>query len=427
MTLEAIENFIFQFEKENGEILKNHPKWTFLRNRVYMLLLKKTTLTHRNNLTSRLKSFSFFITRIFYGFKNWFKNYDTLVFTHQHYRKKLDDLYFDRVIDPHISGAKRNNTLFITLTNDFFIKTKKIHSEYIVSQTILDILGFALVPFFKKDKTKYIQLEDLLKNYKVKVNLSSEFRRFNAYVWLYSCLFKIYKPTEIIVATYYSTTRLYMVRAAKKLNIRVIECQHGFIGNAHPSYNSTLSLDRSFLPDEFWVFSKFDKDILKERGIYNQSQVHIKGDFFLDTLKQRNEKSNSFFQQKIKNYKYVVGVSLQIPLEKEMLPFYTNCAKLSKNAAFIILPRQWSDKYEEMKFPENLYLEKENNFYNSILSCTHHSTVFSSTAFEAQYLDIPNILVDIDGFASKYYSDLVDASQIVNNVSQFVRVLNGYN
>lgn len=422
MSLEEIEELIFRIESENRNILENFGEWALLRNRLYMNLFGGASKGENKSRFKQVFNKHFF-DNLFYGFKNWFRAYDTLAFTNDEYRKVINGVYFDRVIDPFIEKGEEDKTLFISLTEGTFWPTQEIHSKHIVSQTILDLLGFLTVKCQLNFPDKYAPLQSILNKYNIEFNVLKEMKQFYGYYKFYRFFFKFRRPKRIFVATYYSATRNYMVKAANDSGIKVIEGQHGLVGDAHPSYNSEIRLDASYLPAEFWVFSNADKKALERRGVYRQSQIKIKGDYFLDCLKKEGRKQNSSLERFANNFKNVVGVSLQLPLEDKYIPFIVRAAELDKDVGYVVIPRIWDDRYGKMKHTDNVLFLKECGFYEAIFWCTHHSTVFSTTALEAQYLGIPNILVDIDGFAAKYFGSLFPVKSIVDREEDFVKMV----
>lgn len=421
MNLEKIEDLMFSIENENQELLEGCNEWSLLRNRLYMNMLKILEKEGAKSKSSEVLN-SRFLSNLFYGFKNWFKSYDILVFTNNQYRKKINDIYFDRVLDPFISEEDKKRTLFLSLTNTTFYPMDKIHSKHVVSQTILDLIGYLFVKLRPSSKKDSIGIEKILEKHEnINFNVKQELRQFYGYYYLYRFFFKLYKPKKIFVATYYSATRNYMVKAANDLKIPVIEGQHGYIGNAHPSYNCKIKLDASYIPSELWVFSEFDKEILREKGVYAQNQIKVKGDYFLDQIKEIGRKESVEMEPYVDTYQYRVGISLQIPLESVMVPFFIRTAELNRDILYIFIPRIWNNEYENLELPENVIFVKESGFYDTILWCTHHSTVFSTTAFEADYLGFPNVLVDIQGLASKYFGTVFPEETIVTEENQLIK------
>lgn len=422
MNLEEIEELIFTIETKHKETLESYSEWSLLRNRLYMDLFGTLNNKKALNKYNEIINKSFF-KNLFHGFFNWFRSYETLVFTNNQYRKFLEGIYFDRVVDAFIVGEEKNKTLFISLTDISFYPLNKIHSKYLVSQTFLDIFGFVFARLPSNNSKDYSKLQSILLQYDIGFNVESEIRQFLGYYRFYKFFFRLLKPKRIFVATYYSATRNYMVKAANDLGIEIIECQHGFIGDAHPSYNSEIMLDVSFIPKELWVFSEFDKKALKNRGVYKQSQIKIKGDYFLDHLRIEGRKKNEFLESYTKKYNYVVGISLQVPLEKKMIPFFIRAARLNSDIGYIFIPRAWNKEYSDIKCPKNILFLNGMNFYEAIFWCTHHSTVFSTTAIEAHYLGIPNILVDIEGFATKYLGTFFPKDSIINEEDSLIDLI----
>lgn len=421
MEINEIEDVILKIERENKAVLESHSEWSLHRNRLYMNLLKNHDLgikTKKERIVS-----SFFIQNLFYGFPKWFKRYDTLVFTNNENRRVINGKYFDRILDGFIDTKEAKKTLFITLTDKSFYKQNELYSSNVVSQLILDILAYILFLISPKKHKEVFEIKDIVEKYKVPFDQKKEQALFKAYYRFYKLFFKIYRPKKIFVSAYYTATRNYMIKAANDLDIVTIEGQHGYIGDAHPSYNCDITLDKSYIPSQLWVFSEFDKNVLKKRGVYSQEQIKVKGNAYLDHIKLAGRVQNFKLMDVASKYDTVVGVALQIPLEDKLIPFIINAANLDSSILYILIPRRWNDDYKKINLPENVVFSKKNGFYEVILWCTHHSTVFSSTAFESNYFGIPNILVDIEGLATKYFGVFFEKQDIVKNETQFVQLV----
>ncbi|MEW7289526.1 hypothetical protein [Aquimarina sp. 2304DJ70-9] len=425
MHINEIEDVIFKIEKENEVALGNYKEWALIRNRLYMNLLKPLDLGIKTKKERILSTF--FFQNLFYGLRKWFKRYDVLVFTHNENRRLVEEKYFDRVLDGLIDKAERKSTLFITLTDKSFIKQKELYSANVVSQLILDIFAYILFIVSPKRTNRGTEIQEIVKKYGITIDQQKELRLFKAYYRFYKLFLKVYRPKKIFVSTYYSATRNYMIKAANDLGIPTIEGQHGYIGNAHPSYNCDIALDTSYIPSQLWVFSEFDKNVLERRGVYTQDQIKVKGNAYLDYIKSEGKKQKPEIIERIAKYKKVVGVSLQIPMEGQLIPFVIEAANLDPSILYILIPRKWNERYEEIDLPANVVFSKKNGFYDVVVWCTHHSTVFSSTAFEANYFGIPNILIDIDGLATRYFGVFFEKQNIVNDKREFINLILPHN
>jgi hypothetical protein len=70
---------------------------------------------------------------------------------------------------------------------------------------------------------------------------------------------------EIFFTCFYSAENLGMILAAKKLGIKTYDIQHGVINKFHSAYNS-YDEELKFLPDELWLWSDSEFDILSKIG-----------------------------------------------------------------------------------------------------------------------------------------------------------------
>ena len=81
-------------------------------------------------------------------------------------------------------------------------------------------------------------------------------------------IFRIYKPKAIFVNCYYSNIT---IQAAKSLSIKVIEIQHGEIGENHTGYLSKY-FPRDLLPDNMLLYGQDDKqNLLKNKNTYQMN------------------------------------------------------------------------------------------------------------------------------------------------------------
>lgn len=76
---------------------------------------------------------------------------------------------------------------------------------------------------------------------------------------IYNFLFRVKKPKEIVIVCSYGKEAI--IAAAQKNNIRVIEFQHGVMGQQHLGYHFPNWGKVPYFPDEIMLFGSFWKDI----------------------------------------------------------------------------------------------------------------------------------------------------------------------
>jgi len=124
-----------------------------------------------------------------------------------------------------------------------------------------------------------------------------------SYYWrknLYRTLLRRIKPHILLLQTAY--TNHAIVAAAKELNIRVIEFQHGIIDRHHPGYSWTATASNYKkhmpIPDQVFVYGDYWRDELSMNGFWNE-EICVVGSLHLDqyrTHKDTNQyiRSNRF-------------------------------------------------------------------------------------------------------------------------------------
>ena len=173
--------------------------------------------------------------------------------------------------------------------------------------------------------------------------------------------------------------------------------QHGVINSSHFGYSSKLNLDTRYFPT---ALLSWGNDILDlEDNII--SKIYPIGNFYLDYIKN-NFISNNNIKEITKDYKVIIGISLQ---DEEasfvgIIKFINKVSLLNNDTLYILIPRKRDDFNNLSK---NVIQFKNIDCYNIIQHCDIHMTAYSSCCLEAPFLGIPNILIDINGMANKYY------------------------
>jgi len=412
------------FEKDNLQLLKKEKLWTFMRVKVYYeLLAKSSKTTHSSkNLNTKIN----YIFSFFYGFTNFFKKYDFYFFSDSGQRKKINGKYVDKLTDPIIKYLNPNRCLQFELPSPQLYKKKNIETKNVISQTTIEIFSYVLAKIYvtiKKNRNtiyEYINKElDLNINY----NFYSVF--FNIRYSLFKFLFKIMKPKAIFVVCYYD--KAYIVKAAKDLNIIVVELQHGIIGKVHPAYYSNILLNNSYIPDYLLSFGLYEKEIVSQKnGIYNLNQIHPIGHYYIEYL-YNNFTLNKNLTKQIKNYDLIFSVTLQDSITDKLLDIIEELAEAYQNYLFIIIPREELERYRTQNF-KNIILFNELDCYQKTLHSDFHITAYSSCAIEAPSLGVKNILFNINNFSRNYFDGLLseDNTVIVDSVEEFDRWINLY-
>ncbi len=407
---------LYELEEKYKDILESIEEWVYLRVALgHQLKNPNTTQIYKKTdrctiLKKRIEK----VKNIFYGFKNWFGQYDYICFSDSSERRLIENRYKDKIIDDIIERLNRN-ALLIELPNPSHYKN--IYTKNIVSQSFLDMLTFIYRKVLLSSVVSNKNLDEILSRTNIDFDYRSIIKNTLLEIKIYTILFSIYKPKAIFINCAYC--RFGVVKAAKNLNIDVIELQHGVITEVHFGYISNIKLNDSYIPNRLLSFGNNEYNI---KNLVIKNVIPI-GSYYLDFLKS-NFKQNKELEIIVKNYKYAVGVSMQDAdwEYKGMLDFIEKVAKKDKDILYVIIPRKRTDN---VKLSKNIILFNSLDCYNIILHCNIHVTLYSSCVLEAPTLGIPNIMININDFANKYYKHILDQyhTKIVNNEDELIKAI----
>ena len=410
---------VLDLEKKYKDILENFEEWSYIRLRVGFYLKNIDNESIRNykkdNWIRKLKKI-IKIKNIFYGIKNWFNKYDYLFFSDSGERKLIEGKYKDKIMDDLIDVSNKKSLLIETLNENNY--KRNIYTRYFVSDTLLLFAG-KIISFFMKKKLELKEIEKILNINQINIDYKKSLKQAKALEIVYKILLKIYQPEKVFVNCYYC--RLPLVKICNELNIPIVDVQHGVISKEHFGYISDIKIDKNYIANELLSFGENEKKI-KNLMI---KIIYPIGSYYLIYLQENFKKNLSLLNLK-KNYEYFVGVSMQ-DQEWEylaMINFINKIAKVHKNVLFLIIPRIKRDYFHLIK-EENIKIITNLDCYNTIMHCDIHMTLYSTCALEAPTLGIPNILVDVNDMATKYYKNLLNNyhTKIIKKEKEFSNVL----
>ena len=384
---------LMNFEKKYKQYLENIKEWSFLR--VYF-----RPYLNNLNLNKNRKNPFLLLKALFFKIYNFFGRYDFLFFSDSNERKNIKGVYVDKYFDDIIEKLNGKSLLFELPVNKHFKNTK---TEYIVSEVWVYLLAKIFFYFFKSYNIN--DLDEILKKENLDIDYKGFIKDFKAKYFIYKLILKIYKPKAIFVNCYYC--RIALIKAAKDLNIPIIEIQHGIIKN-HDMYFSILN--NLIVPDELLSWGKVDNIIIK--------RVIPIGSWYIEYIKNHFE-IDGFIQQQRKKYRYIICVSLQDLNENIQNKFFNFIESLSNKVFFVLIPRKNNINYSFKK--DNVKIMKK-DCYNILMNSDFHMSLYSSCAVESIALNRPNILVNINNYAKKYLSYL-PYTKIVESKNDFDKAL----
>jgi len=400
--------------------------WPFLRVAYYFAFIEKY-IDKEKEISLRTKIER--VKNFFFGFRNLFKKYEYILFSDTLERRLVDSRYIDKIAEVLVSELSNKDKTLIVMDskNESLSKYCNPWIENIISLDLFHTLChlFLLIPQKNVINNEFL-LKEINKRYNLDVNYRLKISRFFYYVKIFGWFYKIYKPKAIFINCYYSLTHQAALYTAKQMGIKVVELQHGIISKQHPAYNVFTKMDKHFFPDYLFAFGDYVKD---QQNYINPENVLPVGNMYLDYIKNKykpSEETVKMFSNFKKQYKKIVAISSQSLLENKLIEFLKKSASLSKDILYIFVPRDLSKDYSYANFPENIIIIKNLNVYQTIKEADFHSTLCSTCALEAPALGVPNILININGLAKNYYSNLLtnrDITKFVDTPEEFVDLI----
>lgn len=327
-----------------------------------------------------------------------------------HPRKKLiDGKYYDIYTDPIISGISES---YIVLEGLF--QLKHLRPSFQRKVLFADLFDFwpRLLSFLFAKKLSRKQCEilekietDILEKFNVKIDLKSKVRLelYRAKVsskWLKSLLKKL-EPELIIEIVGYNRLVKHVNIAAKELNIKTIELQHGYISEQHPSYNFSIGINNvQTFPEYLGVWSDYYKD--KMNPPIKVDNIIKCGFKYFDEQSKRAQK---------KKQNTILFIS-QGTIGNNLGKLAIQIAKKAPNQiVYKLHPGEMQDaksRYLNLYNVNNLTVddEKASDLYERILEAKVVVGVYSTALIEAASLGKKVIIVGLPGW--EYFKELIE-------------------
>jgi hypothetical protein len=414
-----ISDLIYKIETENNVVnikYKKIPLWLELRNRFFF----KLSIGKESNLVINSSTILKIIKSIFYGFLNWFKNYDAWFLGSDLNRIKVNDKYYDKIFDYPADNFKKS--LFLELSTNGHYKRKNVYSKYIVSRSPLIILEKVYSIFINTRKIDLNTYKKLSKEHKLDINPKYGIKKMISQYQIMKLLLFFKKPKYVFIAPSYNNYGY--IKAFKDRGIKVIEIQHGVINKEHFGYNIYAKFDKNYFPDYILTFGEREKSVFQPPNLFiNPNKVIPVGSFYIDYI-------NYNFKSYSKNnaYNLTFSVSLQdCDIGHKVVPFIIEIAKKQTNNLFLLKPRRTSVDYyiSKYQFPNNIKFIDNQDIYKLIKSSDIHITSYSTCALEAPALGKINILLNFENKAKEYYDSILNSTNTyyVENVEQFHQII----
>jgi hypothetical protein len=421
-TTEDLCKYIWQLEDKYNLLdleISDIKIWQYKRMQIFYLLSRKIGLYQMpHSKQSKSEKFINLYSYIKYSFINnpfLIKQTDDIIFDHP--RTKFVngeniDIYTHYFIQEFINNKKKIKVLERPYLGKH-IKKKNSYRSYLDFIILITNLFKSFVRIKNNDELNIIKnLEkeidnDLMINSNLSNLMISGIKEFKIRYKLFNILLKKVQPKNIYVIVSYVYGDL--IKAAKDLNIKTYELQHGTFSKYHLGYsfpNRKKALE--YFPDFFIVWNDYWKNLIDIPIDYKNIMLRE-----FDYLK--NEKAKYSNIMKINNQ--IVILSQGAIGENIATVILDNFKKLEN---YKILYKLHPGEYKDWKSNKALFeLSKKNNveiclnvdLYTLLASSSIQIGVFSTAIYEGIEFGCETILLDLPGI--EYMEDLMKMKKAI--------------
>lgn len=415
-------------------IFANEQIWPYLR-LSYCLSFTMNKAGHdSSNKGELLKVFNKLkIKNIFFGWANWFRKYDYIVFSDTSERKKIEGRYYNKLVDPIIDIIGRDKVFCIEKPNPDFCQDKLMHTRHYASYDMLHIFTYILRYFigiiFKHKKICGAEILNRIQlDYDIKLDNRKEIYNFISSSLILKLILLIYSPKAVFVTDH--SSYMSLVKSARDLGIIVVEIQHGVIVKYNPAYNFIRAFDKRYYPNCLLSFG----DVKRYCTGFNQiTSIYPVGSFYIEHIREIHKHDEVLLSLKAR-YSKIVAITLQWTVEHETLEFIVKAAKLDSRFCYLLIFRYTArpvkyKEYSEAFFPSNIIVIRDKNFYELMNYVDFHSTVYSTCAIEAPSLGVQNVMINISNLSKQFYWDILYEERVTryaNNPEEYVRIIDSF-
>lgn len=332
-----------------------------------------------------------------YGFFNFFRRYEAWAFTSSSERVLLNGKYTDKLFD-YMGNETGLKLLVVELQLFKRYKRREVASKYVVSRAWLIFFEELYARLFLRKITLEgeVVLRDMEQVLGVNVDAKSIARKYLAQYRMMRFFLRILPKPKVVFLTV-SYANFGYIQAWKEAGIKVVEMQHGLIGDGHYGYTYHTELPAEQFPDEIVVFGETDRQFFATQTQIPIPSVQALGTYIVDC----------FREQAVENRTPVktILVSLQdSEWSIALLDFVLKCNELSGGKPeWIIQPRRTPEShYRELyAFPENVRFSQQ-SVYAAMAESDAHLTIFSTTAVESLSIGKPTFLYNFNNAAHTY-------------------------
>ena len=383
---------------------KNIKLWPFIRASLFDLYYcSDQKVKDRRGGRNRLSN----IVRLFRSIRYTslpllFNRYASIIFTDDVGMKNHAGIYIDRTMEGIFAVENRIIPVVIKILPPEVISVVSyIHSDFFA----LLIRCFSYCLTIRKNHIRAESvLMDILSELQIQFDFYKYIRIINAALCFYNMWFAVIKPKKIYINCYYDILRMPAFFIAKKRNVPVIEIQHGSI-TTEPAYKAFKYVAPNPYPNYLLVFGDRFKLGVSD-NIYHKDCVFTVGSYYIDLMRQEVDINKRLFEKKygfLKD-KIIITVASQYDIDRDILTFVEQAARLDSRLFFIFIPRFVKDYHHNYK-NDGIVIETELDVYQCMQNSHITSAVLSTGAIESLAFGTPVVLMNIDGLARFSYGE----------------------
>lgn len=330
------------------------------------------------------------------------------------HRKYDKDIFSDHASKVHIS-------IYDKAFWQIFFNRINIKSLYFTSENIYtDILEY----YAKHANVDFGRLISDSYNYLSSIPVMKEY--FHAF------LEKI-QPSIVFMVGGHSGFNMALIQACKEQEIKTIELQHGLITKYHAAYmKDKKSTYYDYRPDYIFTYGSYFTEMIQNKYAFPKSHVRTIGYPYLNRVKKIPPKISINVQQHLKNYKNNILITSQWNIADEITSFTNalaaNLEKRQKKTGIIFKPHpsDWRNYKTQISKSNICIVSKFEDTYDLFKISDIHSTIYSTSGFEALSFSKPNIFIDIGKTSMSDLSNIIDNETCyeIKNIEEYINVLN---
>lgn len=401
---EVYDQFLLLEEKYNLIYLEcdGVKIWQILRYELFFMITEKIfnlgTPHVTNNNWNIIKRLPVMVWNALFN-SGWFVGKrEVLVFPHSRVQL-VDNEYFDIYTKYFVDEQMEGGSDLLVLEKPYLQKhysRKNDFTRYLDDAVLFSaIYSKLLVINFVKTESLVEMIQNEIKlNFEVEINLREIFKqrikKYKSYYIYYTKLFRKFDVKRIYIVVAYSEP--WLIRAAKDLNIKIVELQHGAFSKYHLGYSYNKKYQLDFLPDEFFVWNQYWKDLVCFPIDYDNIKIR-----HFDFQKKQIEKYKD--TEKVKNQVVVLSQgTVSNKIAKVILDNFKYFE--NKTIKYKLHPGEYQ-RFKSYPFLTEL-LKKDNvelivygDLYNLLATSEYQVGVYSTALYEGIEFGLKTILCDL--------------------------------